>query len=95
MADNQGNDAASDEKISWREQQPTDEEKAARDAHIAEVQALYDAGIPFFTKEMIRTVQDQISQSPIPAIIQVPGFDGKIHPRDNTVLYYGTMDGET
>lgn len=80
---------------SWSEQPPTEEQKASRDARIAEVQALYDTGTPLFTKEMIRMVQDQILQNPLPEKIQIPGFDGKIHPQDSTHVQSRTIDGET
>ncbi|KHO01757.1 uncharacterized protein MAM_00758 [Metarhizium album ARSEF 1941] len=83
MSDQDGT-AASDE---WSDQETalTEEEVASRDAFVASVRELYEAGTPFFTREMIQLAQDQVDQiandSATPRRVDRLGFDGKMHPQ--------------
>ncbi|KAK2590578.1 hypothetical protein QQS21_011743 [Conoideocrella luteorostrata] len=71
---------------------PTESEKASEAAFIARVWEKYNAGVPLYTKEMIRFAQQQISQNPLPYAIQVLGFDGELHP--NTLPLWWSAPSE-
>ncbi|OAA51875.1 hypothetical protein NOR_00468 [Metarhizium rileyi] len=76
---------------------PTEDEEAAQNAFVASVQALYNAGTPLFTKEMIRLAQeriDSLAEDLLPEEIELLGFDGKKHAQPFSLSLFTKADGQ-
>ncbi|EFY90504.1 hypothetical protein MAC_03498 [Metarhizium acridum CQMa 102] len=91
--------ASVDERSNLEEEIPlTEEEAASRDAFVASVRELYDAGTPFFTKEMIQLAQDQVDQiaegSISPEKVDRLGFDGKMHSQCFPPSFFTKIEDE-
>ncbi|KJK81980.1 hypothetical protein H634G_03244 [Metarhizium anisopliae BRIP 53293] len=69
-----------------------EEEARLRDAFVASVRELYDAGTPFFTKEMIQLAQDQVDEIAESSVstekVEHLGFDGKMHSQSLPPSYF-------
>lgn len=72
--------SSSSDNEDWDDEKSlTESEKASEAAFVAQVWEKYNAGVPLYTKEMIRLAQQQISQYPLPYDVQILGFDGELH----------------
>ncbi|KIE03590.1 hypothetical protein MAJ_00121, partial [Metarhizium majus ARSEF 297] len=75
-----------------------EEEAGLRDAFVASVRELYDAGTPFFTKEMIELAQDQVDEIAEGSVstkkVEHLGFDGKMHSQSLSLSFFAKTDDE-
>lgn len=75
-----------------------EEEAGLRDAFVASVRELYDAGTPFFTKEMIQLAQDQVDEIAEGSVstekVEHLGFDGKMHSQSLSLSFFAKTDDE-
>lgn len=61
----------------WAGQEPSDQKTGSKDEAVSKIDALYNAGVPFFSKERIQHVYEQLKMSLQKGDkISVQGVDG-------------------